>query len=665
MSHDAQTVFHRSHAGSSDRDAGAPTHHTHGGGEHHQRADGNFDPSPHVSRAHLVPDEISGGQSAVPSRRRADHLPSSEHHSSIIDTSMEHRAGDASSLSVPRRLSYSHSESDSRMGASGFPPPLHLYERSQHQLDPVRDAGKSVSDLLRAGVFRDARRASPDTPLDAKASSHESAGKPPVVQLQLQDLSGNAKASPKPDFTVRKDGTIEVHGHVDLSKQSKIVVELERASGQIDTLGKPEFAKQEQASEDLLKYLSQQIKAAHPGTAGDGPLLQDAQNLVPESVEQALKARNVSQITKDYSPETQKAVENFGRFRGAGHGSISRESADRYFPRRDVPYQKGETHSAAAFKDTVAALFNADKEHPYETVRRTKDGGHAVGRYGLTKHHMQSWLSGLLGHPIDYSKLPDLLAKLEKEGKVPQGFAERFKDPEQLKKFEQLMDKMGGGKGDVTREEVNKLLPKELQETIATDLSKQYTESSKGDPANAALAWLNGKGVKDLTPEDLSDPGNLGIKDAAQKAYSLSVGRIMSQAGDNIRFQDGGDGSPLGIQIAGKAEHVARTMGTVGWCKRGVRQALEPFGIHLQGSYAKDSAAQLANNPRVREVSTSDLRPGDVLVHQPAGSGRTIGQRYAGHIAVYLGNGREASDHVQSLIRGQGYGGTRAFRVVA
>ncbi len=139
----------------------------------------------------------------------------------------------------------------------------------------------------------------------------------------------------------------------------------------------------------------------------------------------------------------------------------------------------------------------------------------------------------------------------------------------------------------------------------------------------------------------------------------------MSQAGDNIRFQDGGDGSPLGIQIAGKAEQVARSMGTVGWCKKGVRQALEPFGIHLQGSYAKDSAAQLANNPRVREVSTSDLRPGDVLVHQPAGSGRTIGQRYAGHIAVYLGKGREASDHVQSLIRGQGYGGTRAFRVVA
>jgi cell wall-associated NlpC family hydrolase len=106
-------------------------------------------------------------------------------------------------------------------------------------------------------------------------------------------------------------------------------------------------------------------------------------------------------------------------------------------------------------------------------------------------------------------------------------------------------------------------------------------------------------------------------------------------------------------------------MGSVGYCKKGVRQALEPFGIHLQGSYAKDSAQQLASNPRVKEVSTNDLRPGDVLVHQPAGHGRTIGQRYAGHIAVYLGHGQEASDHVQHLIKGEGYGGTRAFRIVA
>jgi hypothetical protein len=337
MSHDGSAIYHRSHAGSFDRDAGVSAHHSHGGGEHVQPADGKLTQTPHVNNAHLVADEISGGHSAS-LRRTSDYLASPELHSVKI---LEPRAGDASLLSTQRRLSFSHSEKDTGVDASGFPPPLHLYERSQHQLDPVRDAGKSVNDLVNAGVFRETRRGSHDTFLAVNASPRESTGKPPVVQVQLQDVSGNAKSSPKPDFVVRKDGTIEVHGQVDLSKQSKVVVELERAPGQIDTLGKPEFAKQEQASEDLLKYLSQQIKAAHPGTAGEGPLLQDAQNLVPESVEQALKARNISQIDKDYSPETQKAVEKLGRFRGAGHGAISREAADGYFPKRDVPYQKG------------------------------------------------------------------------------------------------------------------------------------------------------------------------------------------------------------------------------------------------------------------------------------------------------------------------------------
>ncbi len=533
-------------------------------------------------------------------------------------------------------------------------------------LDPARDSRSSVGSLIERGVFHDARpesertapafeRLASDSTRVSDAVVSDKSTKPPEIVVQYGD-AGKQQAN-QPDFVVRKDGSIDVHRDFEAKPHGNVVVQMERAEGQVDPKQNPEYIKQMQAQADLLKYLNSRIQEQYPEVKASGVSLQDAQNLVPDSVQKSIQARNASPIGKDFSPETQHAVENLGRFKGAGHGSISRHAADGYFPKREVPYQKGETNSAAAFKDTVAALFHADKEHPYETVRRTSDGAHAVGRYGLTRHHLNHWLAGLnLGDPPDPAKIAELI----REGKLPEGFT-----AESVAKLKQFAEKMGDGHSDVSPTEVKSLLPKELQERIATDLSKQYTNDSHGDPSTAALAWLKGKQVNELTKQDLTDASGTQIRDAAQKAYSLATGRQMSQPGDRIEFKDGGDGSPLGIQIAHRAQNVAEHMGSVGYCKKGVRQALEPFGIHLQGNYAKDSAQQLANNPRVKEVSTSDLFPGDVLVHQPAGYGRTIGQRYAGHIAVYLGNGQEASDHVQHLIKGEGYGGTRAFRIVS
>lgn len=542
---------------------------------------------------------------------------------------------------------------------------------------PTRDATNSVSSLIERGVFHDARpaethqtptetyqrtaapeRFAADTSRISDAGSGDTRAKQPEIVVQYGDAQGqNAGGQQSPDFVIRKDGTIEVHRDFEANPHGNIVVQMERSEGQVDPRQNPEYAKQMQAQADLLKYLQGRIHSAYPEARTDGVALHDEQNLVPESVQKSIGAHKADSVGKDFSKETQHAVENLSRFKGAGHGSISRHAADGYFPDRDVPIQKGETNSAAAFKDTVAALFQADKDHPYETIRRTSDGGHAVGRYGLTKHHISNWLAGLnLGEPPDPAKIAELI----KQGKLPEGFT-----AESVQRLQNLANRLGDGNSNISPDELKSELPKEMQERIATGLSKQYAEESHGDSGTAALAWLKGKRVGELTQEEQNDPSGMQIKDAAQKAYSLATARQMSQSGDRIEFKDGGDGSPLGIQIASRAQHVAESMGSVGYCKRGVRQALEPFGIHLQGSYAKDSAEQLARNPRVQEISTSDLRPGDVLVHQPAGYGRTIGQRYAGHIAVYLGKGQEASDHVQHLIKGQGYGGTRAFRIVS
>lgn len=111
-------------------------------------------------------------------------------------------------------------------------------------------------------------------------------------------------------------------------------------------------------------------------------------------------------------------------------------------------------------------------------------------------------------------------------------------------------------------------------------------------------------------------------------------------------------------RIAKVAYQEASERNTVGWCYSGVADALDKIGVHLHGRHAYMARDQLLIDPRFRVVSINDLKPGDVLVH-----GKSA-HHDSGHIAVYLGNGQEASDHVQSLIKGHGYGGTTVFRYV-
>lgn len=111
-------------------------------------------------------------------------------------------------------------------------------------------------------------------------------------------------------------------------------------------------------------------------------------------------------------------------------------------------------------------------------------------------------------------------------------------------------------------------------------------------------------------------------------------------------------------RITRAAYREAKSRNTVGWCYAGVADALEKVGVNLHGASAYMAKDQLLRDQRFAAVSISDLRPGDVLVH-----GRSASHKH-GHIAVYLGNGLEASDHVQSLIKGAGYGGTTVFRYI-
>jgi hypothetical protein len=107
-------------------------------------------------------------------------------------------------------------------------------------------------------------------------------------------------------------------------------------------------------------------------------------------------------------------------------------------------------------------------------------------------------------------------------------------------------------------------------------------------------------------------------------------------------------GTPAGQNLARVAEQTANSLGSVGWCYKGVSQAVAKAmpGVNLSGASAYMAADQLAASSKFKEVKVSPeelkkLPPGAIVVW-----GKT-GASPHGHISVALGDGREASDHIQ------------------
>jgi hypothetical protein len=120
-------------------------------------------------------------------------------------------------------------------------------------------------------------------------------------------------------------------------------------------------------------------------------------------------------------------------------------------------------------------------------------------------------------------------------------------------------------------------------------------------------------------------------------------------------------GSALGQQIAQSANQTANSLNSQGWCAKGVRMALEKVGINGIGAASAYMVAdQLAKHQKFKEVQVSR----DQLKSLPAGAivvwGQSAGHQH-GHISVALGDGREASDHVQGQITGMAGSTLRVF----
>lgn len=114
-------------------------------------------------------------------------------------------------------------------------------------------------------------------------------------------------------------------------------------------------------------------------------------------------------------------------------------------------------------------------------------------------------------------------------------------------------------------------------------------------------------------------------------------------------------------RLAGAAARVASTTGTTGRCFAGVKAAIaEATGLRLTGGSAYLAADQLARSGRFREVATTraelpGLPPGAVVVWDRGAANPH------GHVSIALGDGREASDHIQRQI--VSLRGSPSFRV--
>jgi hypothetical protein len=118
--------------------------------------------------------------------------------------------------------------------------------------------------------------------------------------------------------------------------------------------------------------------------------------------------------------------------------------------------------------------------------------------------------------------------------------------------------------------------------------------------------------------------------------------------------------SVAGKTIAKNASTVAKKLHTTGYCYRGVKATLGKSGIALTGKFAYLAANQIAQQESFKEISVAakdlgSLQPGSIVIW-----GKSKDVPY-GHVSIALGDGREASDHIEPQMTRHGRSTFRVF----
>jgi hypothetical protein len=412
-------------------------------------------------------------------------------------------------------------------------------------------------------------------------------GQQPDVTVRYSDqkpdpTSDQTAAQTAPTVVIDKNGTLlNSAGQpfdtsaLDFSKgvPSNIVVQLQH--DQTDPDGATDAQKQA-LNGFLTNQLNPALRQQNDAAIEQGIKVDDKTGQVQQAVTDSLAAvQPPEQPQPEMAPQTSQAVNNINNDMPADNQqhSMPAQQANNYFSKADVP--QGQDANVTAEKDMIAAL-EGNKDNPYETVQQRGDNSYAVGRYGNTWNQFNNYMMmaltpemlALLGNPPDYSKLgkllkehPEFLKKiqanlhdLEKAGKVPHSFADRFKNPESAAHFGDFVDKLHGTKGPLTAAEIKQNLPKDLQESMTTDLIK-HGIANGATPGKIALANQLGKNPEDLTAKDVYDPKNVEFMNAATRYYGLAEAKQHAKPDDKIDYQISNDPniSKIRMEIANAA----------------------------------------------------------------------------------------------------------------
>jgi len=172
--------------------------------------------------------------------------------------------------------------------------------------------------------------------------------------------------------------------------------------------------------------------------------------------------------------------------------------------------------------------------------------------------------------------------------------------------------------------------------------------------------WLDALGI-------LLNSIGQGIADAVSKLPQLPgfLGGGGGQDQDAGQQGFAGYNAVFGGKFAQTAKQVAASMNTVNKCAYGFETSFEKMtGIAMRG-HAYELKNQMDRNRLYKKVQVTDeqmknLPPGFVVIHDKneAYKGKGLGGKY-GHVSVSLGNGMEASDHIQKQMVRHYAGGQR------
>jgi len=477
-------------------------------------------------------------------------------------------------------------------------PNLHKHEVEPPSAHPSLDPKQSVSSLIAEHKLLDKR---------AKAEEHSSAGSektssakdkvfvrhelPSKVKVIFEeDLPIDSKHPKRqPDFviTTKNNKTqIDVHNDPEKNPQrdGQILISIARSDNQLD----PRPAEKEKLGE-LLTYIYGRTHNLHPHAPNQKLDVEDDKGLVNRDVLRRL----AKDRPRQYSPETDEQVKHVNRIEG-GKGILSHFQLESYFPPREVKPHQNEGPGLQAMKNAYISLVNPEKQNPYETVHKSNDGSYCVG-IGLNYRLITSWCLQRIGVPPDSKKIDELAT----EGLISADFAQKMKRLDFQIPFAEFMLKLKGGSGPVSSQEISKYLPKELQETILTDMIKTYAHKD-GNPGRIALSLMLGKSPDQLSQADVAN--NKQYEDAAARLFALAEAKQADTNHKGVVWDGTTDGTDNAVsnadglktsnqpltefeqKLVEKAQKIAGKMSSHGKCAEGVQFALSEAGVNVMGS---------------------------------------------------------------------------------